>query len=153
MLACTTVSIELLCYRLIIFHVDRSNGQKFGIVGYTMVEIQRPDKIRNVNGGSEGTNDRPVRKFKKGIDRVEYGVYMDNNAKFMRNKPWPFWEAWQCIFGKDRAIGGGAENVDAATTRVCAQLGGGSQCNESAYHPTCEDSSTNDETNPVVEDP
>ncbi|KAL1540580.1 hypothetical protein AAHA92_24914 [Salvia divinorum] len=123
--------------------------------GYTMVEIQRPDKIRNVNGGSEGVGFSVNGDYKIDIDdeQWEHVVQMDNNAKFMRNKPWPFWEAWQCIFGKDRAIGGGAENVDAATTRVCAQLGGGSQCNESAYHPTCEDSSTNDETNPVVEDP
>ncbi|KAG6434108.1 hypothetical protein SASPL_105730 [Salvia splendens] len=54
--------------------------------------------------------------FKIDIDDEQWEqiVQANKDTKFMRNKPWPFWEQWKCIFGKDRAGGGGAEQVDAA---------------------------------------
>ncbi|KAL1564376.1 hypothetical protein AAHA92_06727 [Salvia divinorum] len=66
-------------------------------------------------------------------------VAADRKARFMRNKSWPYWEAWKCIFGKDRACGGGAEYVDIATETVRAQMASGSRCNENDYHPSFED--------------
>ncbi|KAL1545562.1 hypothetical protein AAHA92_22271 [Salvia divinorum] len=83
-------------------------------------------------------------------DQWEQIVQADTNAKFMRTKSWPFWETWKSIFGKDRATGGGAEDVDIAADRVRSQLAGGSQCNENYYHPTFEDFSV-DETAPLAE--
>ncbi|KAL1534751.1 hypothetical protein AAHA92_30891 [Salvia divinorum] len=79
--------------------------------------------------------------YKIDIDDDQWAqvVQADNNAKFMRNKSWPFWEDWKCIFGKDRATGGGAEPVEKATAEVRAQLAGGSQCNQKDYHPSFED--------------
>ncbi|KAG6416047.1 hypothetical protein SASPL_123469 [Salvia splendens] len=44
-------------------------------------------------------------------DQWEAIVQADKDAKFTRNKSWPFWETWKVIFGKDRACGGGAEGV------------------------------------------
>ncbi|KAL1536535.1 hypothetical protein AAHA92_29171 [Salvia divinorum] len=51
----------------------------------------------------------------------------------MRHKSWPFLETWKCIFGKDRASGSGAQDVDIAAKRVCAQLAAASQTNENDY--------------------
>ena len=61
----------------------------------------------------------------------------------MRTKPWPLWETWKSIFGKDRASGGGAEQVDAAAEQVRANLQGSSEVNENDYHPIFEDEETN----------
>ncbi|KAG6406416.1 hypothetical protein SASPL_134016 [Salvia splendens] len=79
--------------------------------------------------------------FKIDIDDEQWEqiVQANKDAKFMRNKPWPFWEQWKCIFGKDRAGGGGAEQVDAAAEHMRSHLGGGSQCNENDYHPSFDD--------------
>ncbi|KAL1547627.1 hypothetical protein AAHA92_15959 [Salvia divinorum] len=74
----------------------------------------------------------------------------DKDEKFMRTKSWPFWETWKCIFGKDRASGGGAEDIDKASERVRAQLASGSQVNENDYHPSFEDFPF-DATAPAVE--
>lgn len=63
----------------------------------------------------------------------------DKDAKFMRYKSWPFWEDWKIIFGKDRACGGGTENIDIAAKLQKAQMTIGSQTNENSYHPTFED--------------
>ncbi|XP_041993493.1 uncharacterized protein LOC121771657 [Salvia splendens] len=57
----------------------------------------------------------------------------------MRYKSWPYWEAWQCIFGKDRAKGSSSENIDVAATSQRAQMASASQTNENDYHPTFED--------------
>ncbi|KAG6383300.1 hypothetical protein SASPL_156951 [Salvia splendens] len=38
-------------------------------------------------------------------------MMIDSNARFMRNRSWPFWEDWKIIFGKDRATGSNAEDV------------------------------------------
>lgn len=57
----------------------------------------------------------------------------------MRTKPWPLWEMWKAIFGKDRAIGGGAEQVDAAAERMRANLQGSNEVNENDYHPFFDD--------------
>lgn len=54
----------------------------------------------------------------------------------MRTKSWPLWETWQLIFGKDRASGGAAQELGDAATRLRAQVGGGSQCNENDYRPS-----------------
>ncbi|KAL1566950.1 hypothetical protein AAHA92_02487 [Salvia divinorum] len=64
-------------------------------------------------------------------DQCAQVVAADRKTRFMRNKSWPYWEAWKCIFGKDRACGGGAEDVDIATES--------SRCNENDYHPSFED--------------
>ncbi|KAL1557052.1 hypothetical protein AAHA92_10867 [Salvia divinorum] len=41
-------------------------------------------------------------------------VKVDSNAKYMRNKSWPYWEDWNIIFGKDRASGVRVEDVSCA---------------------------------------
>ncbi|KAG6399546.1 hypothetical protein SASPL_141027 [Salvia splendens] len=60
---------------------------------------------------------------------------VDPKAKFIRHKSWPLWETWKIIFGKDRAIGGCAENISVAAARLRVSGGGGSQCDESDSHP------------------
>ncbi|KAL1563324.1 hypothetical protein AAHA92_05806 [Salvia divinorum] len=79
--------------------------------------------------------------YKIDIDDDQWAqvVAADRHAKFMRNKSWPHWEAWKCIFGNDQATRGGAENVDVAATMVHAQMASGSHCNENDYHPSFED--------------
>lgn len=58
----------------------------------------------------------------------------------MRTKSWPLWETWKLIFGKDRACGRGAEQLEVAANRVRAQQPVcSSQCNENDYHPSFED--------------
>ncbi|KAL1564276.1 hypothetical protein AAHA92_06641 [Salvia divinorum] len=57
----------------------------------------------------------------------------------MRNKSWPLWEDWKCIFGKDRVTGCGAEDVEIATSQVRTRLAGGSQVNDNDYRPSFED--------------
>ncbi|KAG6412479.1 hypothetical protein SASPL_125158 [Salvia splendens] len=76
-------------------------------------------------------------------DQWEAIVQADKDVKGMRTKPWPLWETWKAIFGKDRAIGGGAEQVDAAAERVRANLQGSSEVNEKDYHPFFEDEEIN----------
>ena len=61
----------------------------------------------------------------------------------MRTKPWPLWETWKSIFGKDRTSGGGAEHVDDAANRVRANFQGSSEVNEKDYHPIFEDEEAN----------
>ena len=61
----------------------------------------------------------------------------------MRHKSWPFWEAWNVIFGKDRANGGEAEDVAESAKRLRAQQSVGSQCNENDYHPSFENTPVN----------
>ncbi|KAG6415897.1 hypothetical protein SASPL_123316 [Salvia splendens] len=51
----------------------------------------------------------------------------DKDAKFMRTKSWLLWETLKAIFGKDRASGVGAEQVDDAANRMCANVAGGSE--------------------------
>lgn len=63
----------------------------------------------------------------------------DKNAKFMRHKSWPFWETWKCIFGEDRACGGGAEELDTAAEETRPQEPAQSQCNENDYGPPLDD--------------
>nr|KAG6405489.1 hypothetical protein SASPL_133079 [Salvia splendens] len=79
--------------------------------------------------------------YKIDCDDDQWEQIADKDAKFMRTKLWPFWETWKSIFGKDRASGGGAEQVDAAAEHLKAQLGGGSQVNENDYRPSYEDAS------------
>ncbi|KAL1546013.1 hypothetical protein AAHA92_22672 [Salvia divinorum] len=64
---------------------------------------------------------------------------VDLNAKFMRNKSWPFWEDWKCIFGKDRASGGGAEDVEIVTSQVRTRFVGVNRVNDDDYRPSFED--------------
>ncbi|KAG6385390.1 hypothetical protein SASPL_154225 [Salvia splendens] len=40
----------------------------------------------------------------------------------MRTKSWLFWVTWKSIFGKDRAGGVGAEEMDVAPARARAQM-------------------------------
>ncbi|KAG6384058.1 hypothetical protein SASPL_156146 [Salvia splendens] len=53
-------------------------------------------------------------------------VKNDPNARFIRGKSWPYYDAWKEIFGKDRANGEGAEDILEAVNNICAQpnLGG-----------------------------
>ncbi|KAL1544818.1 hypothetical protein AAHA92_21621 [Salvia divinorum] len=44
-------------------------------------------------------------------DQWEQIIKADNNARVMRFKSWPMWDAWQEIFGKDRAVGTTAEDL------------------------------------------
>ncbi|KAL1559962.1 hypothetical protein AAHA92_10239 [Salvia divinorum] len=67
------------------------------------------------------------------------GNRSSRHARFMRPKSWPFWETWKCIFGKDRASGGGAEDVALVADKLQAQQAVGSQCNKNDYHPSFED--------------
>ncbi|KAG6392660.1 hypothetical protein SASPL_146884 [Salvia splendens] len=60
---------------------------------------------------------------------------VDPKAKCMRHKSWPLWETWKCIFGKDGATGGGAENISVAAARLRDSGGGGSHCDESDSQP------------------
>ncbi|KAL1536838.1 hypothetical protein AAHA92_29421 [Salvia divinorum] len=71
----------------------KSYGSLRGILGRSGVGF-------NMNG-----------EYKIDIDDDQWAqvVMVDREAKFMRNKSWPYWEAWKCIFGKDRASGVGAE--------------------------------------------
>lgn len=43
---------------------------------------------------------------------------MNKDAKYIRGKSWPYFEAWKIIYGKDRAIGGSAEDAAESTQRV-----------------------------------
>ncbi|KAL1558851.1 hypothetical protein AAHA92_09266 [Salvia divinorum] len=117
-----------------------------------MSEAKRAGGVRRSDNGTEGNNDSPRQKFRKRNRSyrmwTEKIILADTNAKFIRTKSWPFWETWKSIFGKDRAIGGGAENIDAAADRLCSQLAGGSQCNENDYHSSFKDFSI-DETAPA----
>ena len=61
----------------------------------------------------------------------------------MRHKSWPFWEAWNVIFGKDRANGGEAEDVAESAKRLRAQQSVGSQCYANDYHPSLENTPVN----------
>ncbi|KAL1553785.1 hypothetical protein AAHA92_14416 [Salvia divinorum] len=85
-------------------------------------------------------------------DQCDQIVQADKDAKFMRTKSWPFWETWKCIFGKDRASGGGVENIDDAADRARSQLAGASQCNENDYHPSFDDFPV-DESTPLADTP
>ncbi|KAG6428753.1 hypothetical protein SASPL_106790 [Salvia splendens] len=68
-------------------------------------------------------------------DQWEHVVKVDPKAKFMRHKSWPLWETWKCIFGKDRAMGGGAENIYVVASHLRDFGGGGSHCDESNSQP------------------
>ncbi|KAL1545929.1 hypothetical protein AAHA92_22597 [Salvia divinorum] len=105
-----------------------------------MGDATRPGRVCNVGCTSEGVGFNVHGDYKIDIDdeQWEHVVQVDKDAKFMRNKPWPFWETWKCIFGRDRATGGGVEDIPVATARVRSQVAGGSQCGESAYHPSFE---------------
>ncbi|XP_042013139.1 uncharacterized protein LOC121761568 isoform X1 [Salvia splendens] len=73
-------------------------------------------------------------------DQWEAIVMADKEAKFMRHKSWPLWETWKVIFGKDRACGGGAEQIsDAAEAFRRGQPGTYSEVNENDYHPSLDD--------------
>ncbi|KAL1568786.1 hypothetical protein AAHA92_00352 [Salvia divinorum] len=79
-------------------------------------------------------------------EQWEQIVKVDNNAKFMRNKPWPHWYKWEIIFGKVRANGGTSEDMLDASYRQNAHnqpinLGEGED-----YHVNMEEVFTNDNT-------
>ncbi|XP_042001392.1 uncharacterized protein LOC121750840 [Salvia splendens] len=68
-------------------------------------------------------------------DQWDQIVQADKEARGMRKKSWPFWETWKIIFGKDRASGRGAEQVNVVAARVNAHLADASQSNENYYYP------------------
>ncbi|KAL1553434.1 hypothetical protein AAHA92_14112 [Salvia divinorum] len=57
--------------------------------------------------GTQGSNQYRRTNYRK-CDRI---VNIDNNARGMREKSWPYWNDWKYIFGKDRASGGASEWV------------------------------------------
>ena len=57
----------------------------------------------------------------------------------MRTKSWPLWETWQLIFGKDRASGGGSEEVDKAAAELRPQRAPVSETNENNFPPSADD--------------
>ncbi|KAG6427767.1 hypothetical protein SASPL_112014 [Salvia splendens] len=77
-------------------------------------------------------------------------VQADKNARFMRTKSWPLWETWKCIFGKDRASGGGAEDLQAAAVRQREKVTAASNTHENSELPLSEDFPIH-ETDPVAE--
>ncbi|XP_042058409.1 uncharacterized protein LOC121802780 [Salvia splendens] len=72
-------------------------------------------------------------------DQWEAIVMADKDAKFMRHKSWPLWTTWKMIFGKDRASGGGAEQIYDAAEILRSQPGTHSEVNENDYHPSLND--------------
>ena len=78
---------------------------------------------------------------------------MDKKAKFMRYKSWPLWEDWKLIFGKDRATGGTAEDLEVAADEVRDRMAGGSADHDNDYHPSFEDFLPNDVPHIVPETP
>ncbi|KAG6402381.1 hypothetical protein SASPL_134574 [Salvia splendens] len=68
----------------------------------------------------------------------------------MRTKSWPLWETWKCIFGKDRASGGGAEDLQAAAVRQREKVAAASNTHENSELPLSEDFPIH-ETDPVEE--
>ncbi|KAL1536920.1 hypothetical protein AAHA92_29494 [Salvia divinorum] len=93
------------------------------------------------DNGFSGISFNADGEYKIDIDDDQWAqvVAADINARFMRNKSWPHWKAWKCIFRKVRAHGGRAEDVDIASATVRAQMASGSPCNENDYHPSFED--------------
>ncbi|XP_042005245.1 uncharacterized protein LOC121753990 [Salvia splendens] len=66
-------------------------------------------------------------------------VMADKNARGMRSKSWPLWGTWQMIFGKDRASGGAAEEVQKAAAELRPQRATVSECNENNFSPSTDD--------------
>ncbi|KAL1564642.1 hypothetical protein AAHA92_06958 [Salvia divinorum] len=57
--------------------------------------------------GSNGDNSellrgRSIEEIDCDDDQWSQIVQKDGNARYMRNKSWPHWEAWKEIYGKDR---------------------------------------------------
>ena len=60
---------------------------------------------------------------------------MNKDAKYIRGKSWPYFEAWKIIYGKDRAIGGSAEDAAESTQRVRATQENTYVDTENDYYP------------------
>ncbi|KAG6401889.1 hypothetical protein SASPL_138757 [Salvia splendens] len=103
--------------------------------------------LRNILSRSGvGFNNDGEYKIDCSDDQWDQIVKADKDTKFMRTKSWTLWETWKFIFGKDRAYGGGVENIDAAAVRLRAQMSVESECNENDYHPSFEDFISNPNT-------
>ncbi|XP_042027035.1 uncharacterized protein LOC121774185 [Salvia splendens] len=48
----------------------------------------------------------------------EHIIRVDSHARFIRNRPWPLWDDWKEIFGKDRASGTSAKDISDAAIRA-----------------------------------
>ena len=57
----------------------------------------------------------------------------------MHHKSWPLWESWKLIFGKDRACGGGAEQVNDAAAHMRPPAAAVSEVNENDYNNSLDD--------------
>ncbi|KAL1549625.1 hypothetical protein AAHA92_17704 [Salvia divinorum] len=79
-------------------------------------------------------------------------VQIDNHARFMRDRSWPFWEQWKIIFGKERATGGGAENMEDAAAAVRAENAAHNQATDNEYHVSFDDFVV-ENTSPVATGP
>ncbi|KAG6413136.1 hypothetical protein SASPL_125838 [Salvia splendens] len=58
-----------------------------------------------LNRSGVGFNNKGDYKIDCNDDQWDQIVKADKDARFMRNKCWPYWEHWQVIFGKERASG------------------------------------------------
>ncbi|XP_042032575.1 uncharacterized protein LOC121779320 [Salvia splendens] len=53
-------------------------------------------------------------------DQWEQIITADKEARNMRFKSWPMWDAWKEIFGKDRAVGTTAADLGEMSKEVCS---------------------------------
>ncbi|KAG6403394.1 hypothetical protein SASPL_135612 [Salvia splendens] len=53
-------------------------------------------------------------------DQWEQIIKADKEARNMRFKSWPMWDAWKEIFGKDRAVGTTAADLGEMSKEVCS---------------------------------
>ncbi|KAG8386550.1 hypothetical protein BUALT_Bualt03G0160000 [Buddleja alternifolia] len=69
--------------------------------------------------GSSGIGWNETTKMLEGSnEHWEKAIKDDPSCKMLRHKPWPHYNHWLEIFGKDRANGGGAEDCGDAATAV-----------------------------------
>lgn len=66
----------------------------------------------------------------------------------MRDKAWTYWDQWVLIFGKDRAIGTGAEEIPDAARSLQQQNVAASENYSNDYYVNMEDIPQEDNTQP-----
>ncbi|KAL1558606.1 hypothetical protein AAHA92_09050 [Salvia divinorum] len=88
-----------------------------------------------LNRSGVGFNERGDYKIECDEDQWAQIIKADGSAKYMRGKSWPHFDAWKIIYGKDRAIGGTAEDAAESTQRVRATQDSMYINTENDYHP------------------
>ncbi|KAL1569476.1 hypothetical protein AAHA92_00951 [Salvia divinorum] len=77
-------------------------------------------------------------------DQWDQIVKADKNARFMRDKSWPQWEAWKEVFGKGRANGSTSEVIMQAVNGLYSQEKQASTGEDEDNNLSFEDLSSND---------